>query len=588
MNLTCQVGGIVVKKSFLTVLAIIAVIGTVFGNYIGSNATGKKGGTLIIPTLTGPRTMNYTVAKETSSTDIIALFMGYGGTLIERHGVDKEFYPALAERWDGPRLTKDRGMEIIWYLRKDVKWSDGKPFTADDVVYSLNEIYNNPDIPSSYKDVIKSTNGHLPKATKINDYTVRMYYPEPFRLAFRYLGGMYIFPKHVAEKWVKEKKFAEFWTVDSINKKELVGLGPFIPVEYVPDQYVKAVANPYYWKKDKNGVQLPYLNEVIFKIISSQDAQKLAFEKGEVDIYSPRGTEFSYFKENEKRLNITVVSAGPGLGTEFISFNWNNKDEAKRDWFRNIHFRKAVAYAIDKKKIISTLFNGLGYEQWSPVSFASPYFNDKVVTKYPYDLNKARAELKLGGFSWDKNGRLIDSKGRPVKFIIETNAGNVVREGVGNIVTSALKQLGMDVTFVATDFNTLVHRTLNVGDWDARIMGLTGSDEPQGGANVWRIEGTLHVWNLSPKNAAWVDPSAYYVPDFEKEIDRIFAENVRILDEGVVKDYWSKFQKLVSDNLPVVYTCISVRLFAWKNSVKNVAIGLLGGTTWNLDWLYRE
>lgn len=574
------------RKVLVTLFVSLLVIFS-FAAYIGEDATGKKGGTLTVGTLSGPRTLNDTVSKETSSSDVITMFMGYGGTLIEMDE-NGNFYPALAEKWDGPRLTKDGGMEIIWYLRKGVKWSDGKPFTADDVVFTLNDVYVNPDIVSSFKDILRSTNDYLPKATKINDYTVRMYYPEPFRLALRYLGGMYIFPKHVAESWVKNKKFAEFWTVDSINKKEIVALGPFIPVEYVPDQYVRFTANPNYWKKDKSGTQLPYLKEFIFKIISSQDAMKLAFENGEIDIYSPRGTEFAYFKENEKKFNITVLSYGPAYGTEFITFNWNNKDEAKRDWFRNVHFRKAVAYAMDKKKIIDTLYNGLAIEQWSPVSMASPYYNEKVTVKYPYDLNKAKAELKLGGFTWDKNGKLLDSKGRPVKFMIETNAGNKVREGMANIIASALKQLGMDITMIPGDFNTMVNRMLNVGDWDAIIIGLTGGDEPQGGNNVWALDGSLHFWNLSPELADWVDPKIYTIPDFEKQIDKIFRENVRILDDKVVKDYWAQFQKLASENIPLVYTVNNLRLYAWRNTLKNVRIGLLQGTLWNADWLYKE
>ncbi len=574
------------RKVLVTLFVSLLVIFS-FAAYIGEDATGKKGGTLTVGTLSGPRTLNDTVSKETSSSDVITMFMGYGGTLIEMDE-NGNFYPALAEKWDGPRLTKDGGMEIIWYLRKGVKWSDGKPFTADDVVFTLNDVYVNPDIVSSFKDILRSTNDYLPKATKINDYTVRMYYPEPFRLALRYLGGMYIFPKHVAESWVKNKKFAEFWTVDSINKKEIVALGPFIPVEYVPDQYVRFTANPNYWKKDKSGTQLPYLKEFIFKIISSQDAMKLAFENGEIDIYSPRGTEFAYFKENEKKFNITVLSYGPAYGTEFITFNWNNKDEAKRDWFRNVHFRKAVAYAMDKKKIIDTLYNGLAIEQWSPVSMASPYYNEKVTVKYPYDLNKAKAELKLGGFTWDKNGKLLDSKGRPVKFMIETNAGNKVRVDMANIIASALKQLGMDITMIPGDFNTMVNRMLNVGDWDAIIIGLTGGDEPQGGNNVWALDGSLHFWNLSPELADWVDPKIYTIPDFEKQIDKIFRENVRILDDKVVKDYWAQFQKLASENIPLVYTVNNLRLYAWRNTLKNVRIGLLQGTLWNADWLYKE
>src|SRR5690606_11367630 len=99
------------------------------------------------------------------------------------------------------------------------------------------------------------------------------------------------------------------------------------------------------------------------------------------------------------------------------------------------------------------------------------------------------------------------------------------------ILTAALKQLGMDITFVPGDFNTMINRMLNVGDWDAIILGLTGSDEPQGGNNVWSINGSLHFWNLSPEVADWVDPKTYVVPEFEKQIDKIFKENVRILDD---------------------------------------------------------
>ncbi|MBO8161934.1 MAG: ABC transporter substrate-binding protein [Thermosipho sp. (in: Bacteria)] len=578
-------------KKLSVLLLVLAVVFTFAAQklpYIGADAMGKPGGQFVVGTLSGPKTLNDVVAKETSSTDVIDMFMGYGGTLIERHGVDMEYYPAIAESWEGPRLTSDGGMEIIWHIRKGVKFSDGHPLTADDIVFTLNEIYTNPDIPSSMQDVLMSTNGYLPKAEKIDDYTVRMYYPEPFRLAFRYLGGMYIFPKHIAEEYVKNGNFEEFWTVDAINDGKIVGLGPYIPVEYVPDQYVRFEKNPYYWKKDANGVQLPYFDEIVFKIISNQDAMRLAFENGEIDVYAPRGTEFAELKEKEKDLNIVVTTAGPAYGTTFITFNWNTPDPVKRKWFRNEYFRKAVAYAIDKESIIDTLYNGLGIPQWSPVSMSSPYYNEDVVVKYDYDLDLSRAMLELGGFTWDENGQLLDEEGNPVKFLLTTNAGNRVREGVANIIQDALKQLGMDVTFTPIDFNTLVQKLLNTGDWEAVIIGLTGGDEPQGGANVWRVDATLHFWNYDPNVADYVDPNDYYLPDWEKEIDEIFRENVRILDENIVKDYFARFQQLVSEHLPLIYTVNSLRLYAYKASLKNVKIGLLGGTFWNVYEEWKE
>ena len=552
--------------------------------YLGANATGKRGGKLVLGTLSGPRTMNDVVAQETSSTAIIARFMG---TMVERdnHGL---WYPALAVNWKVEQ-TPDGKMVLTWYLRKGVKWSDGQPFTADDVVYTINNIYFNKDIPNDFQNLFPSDN--WPKAYKVDDYTVKVVFNYVYRLAWRYIGGMYIWPKHVVEKYLKEgKKFKEIWDVDAINKGEIVGLGPFIPVEYVPAQYVRLVRNPYYWKKDKNGVQLPYLDEVIYKIIPDLNAMKLAFEKGEIDTYGPRGTEYKELKDKAAEKGWVVGTGGPNFGTQFITFNWNCPDPIKRKWFRNEYFRKAVAYALDKKKIIDTLYNGLAVEQWGPISkAATEWYNESVLKKYPYDLEMAKMMLMLGGFSWNEEGKLVDSEGHVVKFILTTNAGNKVREGIGNILVENLKKLGMDVTFAPIDFNTLVQKLVVNGDWEAVIIGLTGGDEPQGGANVWKVKGALHFWNYSPDVKKFVDPKDYYLPDWEKEIDRIFEENVKYLDHDKVYKMFSRYQQLVSEHLPLIYTTQQLFLYAYSKKLHNVDPTNMGGIVgWNMDWVWKE
>lgn len=553
-----------------------------FETYIGADVTGKHGGFLIVPTLSGPRTCNDVVAQETSSTDVIARFMA---SMIEMDNYAR-IHPALAERWE-LKQNPDGSMEITWYLRKGIKWSDGHPFTADDVVFTINDIYFNPDIPNDMQDLFGD---NWPKAVKIDDYTLKTVQKEPYRLAVRYIGGIPIFPKHLAEKYVKEGRFKEFWTVDAINKKEIVGLGPFIPVEYVPDQYVKFVRNPYYWKYDKEGKQLPYLDGIIFKIIPTQDAQRLAFENGEVDVYGPRGTEYADLKKKAAEKGWVVGTGGPNFGTEFITFNWNTPDPVKRKWFRNEYFRRAVAYAIDKKSIVNTIFNGLAVEQWGPISAAAKvYYDESVLRKYPYNLDLARTMLKLGGFKWDDKGRLLDGAGNPVKFTIMTNAGNQIREGIGNIITDALKKLGMDVTFAPIDFNTLVQKLVNTGDWEAVIIGLTGSDEPQGGANVWTIKGALHFWNYHPDVKAYVDKKDYHSPDWEAKIDTIFKENVKILDQEKVKAMFREFQKLVSENLPLIYTVQQLYLYAYSKKLHNLEPTAFGGMWgWNHDCIWKE
>ncbi|MDK2786113.1 MAG: peptide/nickel transport system substrate-binding protein [Thermotoga sp.] len=197
--------------------------------------------------------------------------------------------------------------------------------------------------------------------------------------------------------------------------------------------------------------------------------------------------------------------------------------------------------------------------------------------------------LKLGGFKWDENGQLLDSEGNPVKFIIMTNAGNQVREGMGNIITESLKKLGMDVTFAPIDFNTLVQKLVVNGDWEAVIIGLTGSDEPQSGANVWRIKGALHFWNYHPEVKDFVDPNDYYLPDWEKEIDRIFEENVKILDQQKVVDMFREFQRLVSEHLPLIYTTQQLYLYAYSNKLHNLEPTAFGGMWgWNQDCVWKE
>jgi len=583
-------------KKFLAVVLIMTFVSLSFAAekyvyfdektpYLGAKATGKPGGTLIAPQLgSGPKTMNAVAAQETSSTAVINMFMW---TLIEMDNYAR-MHPALAERCE-VEVTDDEKMIITLKIRAGVKWSDGTPFTADDFVFSLNDIYCNPDIPNDMANLLEDSQGRLPVAEKVDDYTVKITYLEPYRLAVRYAAGIRIFPKHIAERWVKEGKFKEMWTVDAINKKELVGLGPFIPVEYVPDQFVRMVKNPYYFKKDANGQNLPYLDEYVLKIIPDLNAIRLAFENGEIDIYGVTAQFYPEIKNKARDKGWVVGTGGPTFGTTFVTLNFNCPDPVKRNWFRNEFFRKAIAYSMDKDAMIDTLMAGLGDAQWGPISAAvAAFYDDNALRKYPYDLDYARMMLQMGGFSWDKDGRLIDSDGNRVNFIIMTNAGNIQREGICNILRDELAKLGIEMIFTPIDFNTLVQKMTATGDWEAIVIGLTGSDEPQGGANVWKLDGALHFWNYSPKVKNFVSPDVYEAPDWEVEIDKIFRENVRILDQKKVFQMFSRYQELVSEHLPLIYTIQQKYLYAYVNKLHNLEPTAFGGMLWNIDWIWKE
>ncbi|ADY72902.1 extracellular solute-binding protein family 5 [Desulfurobacterium thermolithotrophum DSM 11699] len=514
---------------------------------------GHYGGTLYTATSSDPKTFNLVMAHETSSTETIGeLFEG----LTE---VDlKTLKPrgALAESWE----FKNDGLKWIFHLRKGVKWFDGKEFTADDVVFTYNQIYFNPKIPNSTKDMFL-IDGKLPKVKKIDKYTVEFDLPEPFAPLLYSLSAP-IFPKHVLEEAVKSGKFMETWTVSTPPEK-LIGTGPYKLVKYVPGQYLVYERNRDYWKKDEEGKTLPYIDKKVKFILPDQNTQLLKFKAGELDFYGVRGDDFPELKSGEKKGNYTIYNLGPSLTADFICFN--QKKGAIPDWkwklFTNRKFRWAISHAIDRKGIILTVYNGLGYPVYSPVTPANKLYYDSSYPKFPYNLEKAKKLLEEIGLK-DRNGDgwLETPDGHKVEFNLLTNSNNPSRVQIGAIIKYDLKRLGIDVHFQPLDFNNLVEKLLHTHDFDAVIIGLTGSIDPNGGRNVWMSSGQLHMWNPNQKKPA---------TKWEAEVDRLFEEGARELDFKKRVEIYKKAYRIISYEQPLIYIAAPLVLEAARNRVKN-------------------
>ncbi|WP_459896516.1 ABC transporter substrate-binding protein [Desulfurobacterium crinifex] len=514
---------------------------------------GNYGGTLYTATSSDPKTFNLVMAHETSSTDAVGeLFEG----LTE---VDlKTLKPrgALAENWE----FKNNGLKWVFHLRKGVKWFDGKEFTADDVVFTYNQIYFNPKIPNSTKDMFL-IDGKLPKVRKIDRYTVEFDLPEPFAPLLYSLSAP-IFPKHVLEKAVKSGKFMETWTVSTPPEK-LIGTGPYKLVKYVPGQYLVYERNRDYWKKDEEEKTLPYIDKKVKFILPDQNTQLLKFKAGELDFYGVRGDDFPELKSGEKKGNYTIYNLGPSLTADFICFN--QKKGAIPDWkwklFTNRKFRWAISHAVDRKGIILTVYNGLGYPVYSPVTPANKLYYDPDYPKFPYNLEKAKKLLEEIGLK-DRNGDgwLETPDGHKVEFNLLTNSNNPSRVQIGAIIKYDLKRLGIDVHFQPLDFNNLVEKLLHTHDFDAVIIGLTGSIDPNGGRNVWMSSGQLHMWNPNQKKPA---------TEWEAEIDRLFEEGARELDFKKRIEIYKKAYRIISYEQPLIYIAAPLVLEAARNRVKN-------------------
>ncbi len=514
---------------------------------------GTYGGTLYTATSSDPKTFNLVVAHETSSTDAVGeLFEG----LTEIDLKTLKPVGCLAQRWK----FKEGGLRWVFYLRRGVKWFDGKEFTADDVVFTYSQIYFNPKIPNSTKDTFL-VGGKLPQVRKVDRYTVELLLPEPFAPLLYSLGAP-IFPKHVVEKPVKEGRFMEFWTV-STPPEELIGTGPYRLVKYYPGQYLVYERNRNYWKRDDWGNPLPYVERKVKTILPDSNTQLLKFKAGELDFYSVRGDDYPELKRGEKEGDYTIYNLGPSLTADFICFNQNPKALPRWKWelFSNRKFRWAISHAVDRKGIILTVYNGLGYPVYAPVTPANKLYWSPDYPKFPYNLRRARELLsQIGLKDRDGDGWLETPDGHRVEINLLTNSNNPARVQIGAILKYDLKRLGIKVNFQPLDFNTLVEKLLHTHDFDAVIIGLTGSVDPNGGRNVWMSSGQLHMWNPGQKRPA---------TDWEAEVNRLFEEAARTLDFKKRVELYKKAYYIIAYQQPLIYIAAPLVLEAVRNRVKN-------------------
>lgn len=679
----------------------------VVGKPEGMSEPGLPGGKLIIGTINGPKTLNPIVAQETSSTDVTSLM--HAG-LIETRWQDYTPSPGLAVAWE---ISDDR-KEIILHLRRGVRWSDGHCcFNADDVLFTTNDLHYNPEVNSSFRDLLH-VEGKPLQFVKVDDDTVKVIMPNPFRPILNSLG-FEIMPKHkLADKVAKLNPGAQGYyegvkkllednrenlrgvaaekaneshkkldalgaalgeknldktksaavslreslealkgmvpdeqaklvetlqkTLDSVQKVveqaelgkwagvslelfnntwslgtsagEFIGLGPYKFVRYDVDQQVVLERNPYYWKVDAQGVQLPYLDQFVFLIVPDQNTLFLKFKAGETDTFLPRPTEWALLMEGIKNLeadcqktgenticlnnrsNLKLLRGGPTFGETYLAFNQDVTKvapdkplyEALQTVFRSVKFRRAMAHAVDKTSIIENIYNGLAIPQWSPVSIPSPFYDkSESFVKYEYDLGKAaqlldEIELKDSDNDGVRNitdeflkdfvspedriadlSKLPPEPDRELEFTLITNSGNQIREKIVSLLVDDLGKIGVKANARPMDFNALIN-ALTTSTFEAMVLGLTGGPEPNNGSNVWKTNGRLHFWRYSSKESP---------PDWEKRVDELFDLGATTFDEAEVQRIYSEFQKLVSENLPYIYLVNQQFLFASTANLGN-------------------
>ncbi len=540
--------------------------------------------------LSDPKTFNYALNQE--SPNIFGLT--YAGLVLE-NPLTGEIEPELAESWE----IADDNLSITFTLRDGLKWSDGEPLTVDDVIFTYRDIYLNDEIPTDARDILRVGEARgLPTIEKVDEKRIRFTVPEPFA-PFLGTTSLPILPAHVLRESVETKDsggqplFLRKWGVDTPTE-EIIGNGAYKLAGYSTSQRVIYERNPYYWKYQQeaaNEIEGEPIERIIWQVVESQDTSLLQFRSGGLDSISVSPEYFSLLKQEESRSNFKIYNGGPAYGTTFLGFNLNKAsrngqplvDPIKSRWFNNLNFRKAIAYGIDRQKMIDNTFRGLGEAQNSPISRQSPFFWDGV-EGYDYNPDKARELLTEAGFQYNSAGQLLDEDGNRVRFTLLTNAGNKTREAMGAQIKQDLSQIGIQVDFNAIAFSVLVDKLSNSLDWDAHILGFTGGNEPNGGANLWNTEGGLHFFNQQPPPGE-TPLEGREVADWEQEISDLYVDAASELDLEKRKEIYADIQRITQDNLPLVFLVNPLSLSAVRDRVQGVEYSALGGAFWNTDQL---
>lgn len=544
------------------------------------NDLGKFGGTLNLSVFgSGPKTFNIWASSDHTSSTLAELMFD---SLFQSDPDTGDIVPHLAKSYE----ILDGGKSIIVKLREGVTWSDGVPITSDDVVFTWNKIVFDGIEGGGFQSLCL-IDGKFPTVRKIDDKTIEFKTHVAFAPILRQIGYPPA-PKHIIEPILKgpkdtvKKNFLAFWSTDT-PKEKFVTSGPFKLARYVQGERIEFIKNTNYFVINSKNEKLPYLNKIVYTIVQDPSIELFKFLAGEIDVVSIRGEDVALVKEIEKKKkNFHLVNLGSSSGTEFLALNLGCKDTICNEpiffWFNNLYFRQAISHAIDRAGIVDNVLGGIGKPLFTPESLPSIYLNKKIADGYKQDLRFSRELLKKGNFKWNSEEELVDSKNRKVEFTILTNSENITRQAIGVIIQDDLKKLGIKVNLRPLDFNTLIGRS-DSGDWEAIIIGFTGGFfEPNDGANVWRLDGRLHLFDMTKHKAR----------DWEIEIDKIFNEATKFLDFETRKKFYDRYQLIVYEAIPFIYLVSPLRMVAFQNVLGNVRPTIYGGALYNLESIYKK
>jgi len=497
-----------------------------------------------------PKTFNPLLVEDDASESVRYLT---GGVLIRVNRLTQEATPELATRWK----ISSGGRSISFELRQGVRFSDGTMFSAEDVGYTMTQLMD-PALHSPTGDAFRSGEGQVQVKMSGSDH-VEITFPAP-------IAGLERLFDQVAIMSAKS------------NLKEMAVLGPYYVAENKAGAYLILKRNPYYWKHDSSGRQLPYVDSVRLDILQNQDTEILHLLRGEIHFINSLNPE--YFDKVTSENPGMAHDAGVSLDSEEIWFNQVARaplPEYKKQWFRSTNFRRAISEAINRQDLARVAFRGYAHPAIGPVSPANKFWFNSHLQAHPFDQKSALRRLNGDGFTF-KDGVLRDRDGHVVEFSVITNAGNKYRERMAAMIQQDLAGIGIKLNIVTLDFPSLIERITKSFNYEACLLGLLNDDlDPNSQMNLWLSSAENHQWNPAQKTPETT---------WEAQLDKLMRAQASTLDENKRKKYFDEVQQIVWEQEPFIYLVNRDALSAVSPLVQNVHPSVLRPQVyWNIDQL---
>ena len=466
------------------------------------------------------------LSSDSTSHEIAGLV--YNGLV--KYDKDLKIIGDLAKSWN---ISPD-GLVITFHLHPNVRWHDGHPFTAEDVLFTY-QLTIDPKTPTAYSgDFLK-----VKKAEVIDAHTFRVTYDKPFAPALMSWGSA-ILPKHLLA--------GQDITKTPLSRKP-IGTGPYKFKEWVAGQKIVLVSNPDYFEGR------PYIDGFILRIIPDMATMFLELRAGGIDrmgltpLQYTRQTENPLFRRDYNKFRYLSFTY------TFVGYNLRNPLFADR------RVRQALTLAIDKEEIIQGVLLGLGKPSTGPFKPGTWAYKPDVMP-FPHDPAKARALLAEAGWKDTDGDGLLDKDGRPFAFELLVNQGNEVRGKCAEIIQRRLAEIGISVKIRVVEWAAFVNDFINKRRFDATILGWTIPLDPD----------LYDVWHSSKTGPQELNFTSFK----NEEVDRLLEKGRSTFDQQERKRCYDRIQEILAEEQPYTFLYVPDSLPIVQARFRGIELAPLG------------